>query len=75
MRSWKYIRWWQEEATPYQKHLMRNIQSRRRFTRWAVRRNHWWGILTDCILASLIVLGLVEVLMYLLYLIGKWIGY
>lgn len=70
-RSMAYIRWWQTEATPEQKHIMRNIQSRKRFDRWACNRCKKWGVIADSLLTSVMLLVAVEGVLYLIYLLGK----
>lgn len=70
-RSIEYIKWWFSEATPMQKHYIRNIHSRRRFTRWAIARNHWWGWARDAILTVVPIIGAMWAFCYGLYLLGK----
>ena len=73
MRWWskEFIFWWQTKATPEQKRILRNIWSRKRFTRWAIARNHWWGRLRDAVLGAVIIFGLAEVVVVLIWLLGK----
>lgn len=74
-RSKKYIdRWY--TLTPSQKKTLRLINRRRHFREWEeARQNSDWALFKDLLLASILLLAVVEILMYLIYLLGKVIGF
>ena len=72
--KWFIDTYWSLE--PRQRKILRKMWSKRRREHFInARLLHPWRELLDCILAGVLLLAVVELLMTIIWLIGKGIGY